>query len=144
MFIGEYKYLLDEKKRLSIPSKFRGELGKKAIVTRGLDGCLFLYSQAEWKKLAEKLGKLPLGQADARGFQRIMLSGAMEVSIDRLGRILLPEYLKKYANLKKKVVIVGLYNHIELWDETKWGEYQKKSDKEVGDMAERLSQLEGI
>jgi MraZ protein len=144
MFIGEYRYLIDEKKRVSIPPKFRKELGKKAIITRGLDGCLFLYSQSEWKKLAEKLGKLPLGQADARGFQRIMLSGAMETSIDNLGRILIPDYLKDYAKLKKRVVVVGLYNHIELWDEARWNQYQKKSEKEVGDMAERLSQLGGI
>lgn len=141
MFIGKYQYSLDEKKRLSIPSKFRSELGKKVIVTRGLDGCLFLYSQKEWKKLAEKIGKLPLGQADARGFQRIMLSGAMEVNIDSLGRILIPDYLKKYASLKKKAVIVGLYNHIELWDEKRWKEYQKKSEKEIGNMAERVGQL---
>jgi len=141
MFIGEYQYSIDDKKRLSIPSKFRRELGQKAIVTRGLDGCLFLYSQIEWKKLAGKLGKLPLGQADARGFQRIMLSGAMETSIDGLGRILIPDYLKKYANLQKKVIIVGLYNHIELWNDKRWKEYQKKSEKEVGNMAERLSQL---
>lgn len=144
MFIGEYQYLIDEKKRVSIPPKFRKEIGKKAVITRGLDGCLFLYSLSEWKKLAEKLGKLPLGQADARGFQRIMLSGAMEVSIDNLGRILIPDYLKDYARLKKKVVVVGLYNHIELWDETRWKQYQAKSEKEVGDMAERLSQLGGI
>lgn len=144
MFIGEYQYLIDEKKRVSIPPKFRKEIGKKAVITRGLDGCLFLYSLSEWKKLAEKLGKLPLGQADARGFQRIMLSGAMEVSIDNLGRILIPDYLKDYAKLKKKVVVVGLYNHIELWDEIKWKQYQAKSEKEVGDMAERLSQLGGI
>ena len=141
MFIGEYNYSIDEKKRLSIPSKFKGGLGKKAIVTRGLDGCLFLYSQKEWKKLAEKLGKLPLGQADARGFQRIMLSGAMETTIDSLGRILVPDYLKEYASLQKKVVIVGLYNHIELWNERRWKEYQEKSEKEVGNMAERLSEL---
>jgi len=141
MFIGEYSHSIDEKKRLSIPSKFRTEIGKKAVVTKGLDGCLFLYSQKEWKKLAEKLGKLPLGQADARGFQRMMLSGAMEMSIDNLGRVLIPDYLKKYAGLKKKVIIVGLYNHIELWDEEKWQEYQESSEKEVGNMAERLSGL---
>jgi len=141
MFIGEYQYSIDDKKRLSIPSKFRRNIGQKAIVTRGLDGCLFLYSQKEWKKLAKKLGKLPLGQADARGFQRIMLSGAMEVSIDSLGRILIPDYLKKYANLQKKVVIVGLYSHIEFWNEKRWKKYQTKSEKEVGNMAERLSQL---
>jgi len=141
MLIGEYRYSIDDKKRVSIPARWQTELGKKAIVTRGLDGCLFLYSQKEWKKLVDKISKLPLGQRDSRGFQRMMLSGAMEVSIDSLGRILIPDYLKKYADLKKKVVIVGLYNHIEIWDETRWEEYQSRSEKEVGDMAERLSQL---
>lgn len=141
MLIGEYRYLIDDKKRVSIPAKWQGELGKKVIITRGLDGCLFLYSQKEWKKLVEKISKLPLGQRDSRGFQRIMLSGAMEASIDTLGRVLVPDYLKKYADLKKKVVIVGLYNHAEVWDEEKWEEYQSKSEKEVGDMAERLSEL---
>lgn len=141
MFIGEYQYLIDDKKRFSIPSKFRTELGRKAIITRGLDGCLFLYPTKEWKKLVEKLRKLPLGQRDSRGFQRMMLSGAMEVSIDNLGRVLVPDYLKEYATLEKKVVIAGLANHIELWDEKKWREYQQKSEKEIGDMAERLGQL---
>lgn len=141
MFLGEYQYLLDEKKRLAIPSKFRKALKEKAIITRGLDGCLFLYPKKEWQKLAEKLGKLPLGQADARGFQRMMLSGAMEVEIDNLGRILIPDYLKEYADLKKRVIIIGLYNHLELWAEEKWQEYQKESEKEIGNMAERLSQL---
>lgn len=141
MFIGEYQYSLDDKKRLMIPPKYRKELEKKAIITRGLDGCLFLYSQKEWKELANKLGKLPMGQADARGFQRIMLSGAMEVSIDALGRILVPDYLKKYARLGKKIVMLGLYNHIELWDVKRWKEYQKSSEKDIGNMAERLSEL---
>lgn len=141
MFIGEYSYSLDEKKRLLIPSKFRRELGKSIIITRGLDGCLFLYPPKEWQKLLEKLKKLPLGQADARGFKRIMLAGAMEVIVDNLGRILIPDYLKKYASLSKKVVIVGLSTLLEIWDEKKWKEYQKKSEKEVGNMAERLSQL---
>lgn len=141
MLIGEYRYSIDDKKRVSVPARWQVELGKKVIVTRGLDGCLFLYSQKEWKKLVDKISKLPLGQRDSRGFQRMMLSGAMEVSIDSLGRILIPDYLKRYADLKKKVVIVGLYNHIEIWDETRWEEYQSRSEKEVGDMAERLSQL---
>jgi len=141
MLIGEYRYSIDDKKRVSVPARWQVELGKKVIVTRGLDGCLFLFSQKEWKKLVDKISKLPLGQRDSRGFQRMMLSGAMEVSIDSLGRILIPDYLKKYADLKKKVVIVGLYNHIEIWDETRWEEYQSRSEKEVGDMAERLSEL---
>lgn len=141
MFIGEYIYSIDEKKRLAIPAKFRQLLGKKAVITRGLDNCLFLYSIKEWQILAEKLSKLPLAQADARGFVRVMLTGAMDVSFDNLGRILIPDYLKQYAFFKKKVVIAGVYNRIEIWDEKKWQEYKEKTEKEVGDMAERLKEL---
>ncbi|MDZ4232130.1 MAG: division/cell wall cluster transcriptional repressor MraZ, partial [Candidatus Pacearchaeota archaeon] len=110
MFIGEYTYSIDDKKRLSLPPKFRKLLGKTAVVTRGLDQCLFLYPAKEWEKMAERLSKLPVTQADARGFARLMLAGAMEVSIDALGRILLPEYLKGYASLSKKIVVTGMYN----------------------------------
>ncbi len=141
MFIGEYNYSLDDKKRVSIPAKFRELLGKKAVITRGLDQCLFLYPMKEWQVLAEKLSKLPLAQADARGFARLMLTGAMDVAIDNLGRILVPDYLKGYAFLKKKVVVAGVYNRVEVWDEEKWQEYKDKTEKEVGDMAERLKEL---
>ncbi len=141
MFIGEYSHTIDNKKRLSIPSKFRKELGKFSIITRGLDTCLFLYPSSEWKRVAEKLGKLPQGKADARGFVRLMLAGAMEAQLDNLGRVLVPDYLKKYAKLKKKVIIVGLYNHIEIWSEDNWKVYKQKTEKEIGDMAERLSDL---
>jgi len=141
MFLGEYTYTIDDKKRLAIPAKFRQQLGKKAVITRGLDNCLFLYPMKDWKELAEKLAKLPLSQADARGFVRIMLAGAMEVNLDRLGRILIPDYLKKYASLQKKVVIAGLYNRIEIWDEKKWNLYKQKTEKEAGDIAERLKEL---
>ena len=141
MFIGEYSYSLDDKKRLSIPVRFREALGKKAVVTRGLDQCLFLFSLKEWEVLAEKLSRLPLAQADARGFARLMLTGAMEVNLDNLGRILIPDYLKTYALLKKKVVIAGVYNRVEIWDEKKWKEYKQKTEKEVGDIAERLKEL---
>jgi len=141
MFIGEYSYSIDEKKRLSIPPKFRALLGKKAVITRGLDQCLFLYPAKEWGNLAQKLSKLPLAQADARGFARLMLTGAMEAILDNLGRILVPDYLKDYAFLKKKVVIAGVYNRIEIWDEKKWKEYKVKTEKEVGDIAERLKEL---
>ena len=129
MFIGEYTYNLDEKRRLSIPPKFRKLLGKKAVITRGLDNCLFLFPLKEWEKLAKKLSQLPLSQADARGFARIMLAGASDVTIDNLGRILVPDYLKEYAGLNKKVVIAGLYNRIEIWDENKWKEYKSKTEK---------------
>ncbi len=141
MFLGEYTYKIDDKKRLAIPTKFRQLLGKKAVITRGLDNCLFLYPQKDWKELAEKLAKLPLSQADARGFVRIMLAGAMEVKMDSLGRILIPDYLKKYAGLQKKVVVAGLYNRIEIWDEAKWQIYKQKTEKEAGDIAERLKEL---
>ena len=102
MFIGEYSYSIDEKKRLAIPPKFRQLLGQKMVITRGLDQCLFLYPVKEWGTLAEKLSKLPLAQADARGFARLMLTGAMEAGLDNLGRILVPDFLKDYAFLKKK------------------------------------------
>ena len=141
MFIGEYTYSIDEKKRLAIPAKFRGLLGKKAVITRGLDNCLFLYPMKEWEKLAGKLSKLPLSQADARGFARLMLIGAMDVNIDNLGRILVPDYLKKYGGLNKKVVIAGVFDRIEIWDSKKWDEYKAKTEAGMGDIAERLGEL---
>jgi len=141
MFLGEYTYSIDEKKRLAIPAKFRQALGKKAVITRGLDNCLFMYSWKEWEQLAEKLSNLPLAQADARGFARLMLAGAMEVDLDKLGRILVPDYLKGYAFLKKKTVVAGVYNRIEIWDEQKWEQYKMRAEKEIGDMTERLKEL---
>lgn len=141
MFLGEYLYSIDEKKRLAIPPKFRQLLGKKAVITRGLDHCLFLYPFKEWQTLAEKLSKLPLAQADARGFVRLMLAGAMEADLDKLGRIVIPDYLKEYASFQKKIVIAGVYNRMEVWDETRWQEYKTRIEKEVGDMAERLREL---
>ncbi len=140
-FIGEYSHSIDEKKRLAVPVKFRSSLGRKAVVTRGLDNCLFLFTLKEWTKLAEKISKLPLTQADARGFARVMLAGAMEVNIDRLGRILLPDYLKKYAGLKKKVTVAGLYSRIEIWDNQRWDNYKLKTEKEAGNIAEILKEL---
>lgn len=141
MFIGEYAYSIDEKKRLSLPAKFRPALGKRVVLTRGLDQCLFVYSMKEWDKLAKKLSLLPLSQAHARGFARLMLAGAMDVALDNLGRILIPDYLKKYACLKKKVIIAGLYNRVEIWDEAKWEDYKRKTETAVGDIAERLKEL---
>ena len=141
MFIGEYTYSIDEKKRLAVPPKFRQQLKKGGVITRGLDNCLFLYSYDEWEKLARKLSEMPLSRADARGFSRIILSGAMEVEFDNLGRILVPDYLKDYARLKKKVVVAGLYSRIEIWDEDEWKAYKEKTEKEAGNIAERLNEL---
>jgi len=141
MLIGEYTYKIDTKRRLAIPAKFRKLLGKRAVITRGLDNCLFLFPFKEWEKLAKKLALLPLSQKDARGFSRIMLAGATDVTIDSLGRILVPDYLKKYASLKKTAVITGLSNRIEIWDESVWESYKKNTEKEAGNIAERLGSL---
>jgi len=141
MFIGEYSHTIDSKKRMAIPSRFRKELGKKAVITRGIDNCLVVYPMKEWENLAKKLGSLPATQIDARKFSRIMLSGAMDVNLDNLGRILIPDYLKNYASLKKNVVVCGLFNRLEIWDEDKWQEYKKKTEMSVGDIAEGLKEL---
>jgi len=141
MLIGEYKHTIDAKKRLAIPAKFRKELGKGAVLTRGLDNCLALYPQKEWKTMADKLSKLPQGQTDARGFNRIILAGAADVEFDSLGRILVPDYLKEYAGLGKNIVIAGVYNRLEIWDELRWQEYKNNVEKDVGDIAKRLGDL---
>ena len=141
MLIGEYRYTLDTKKRLAIPAKFRRELGEKVVITRGLDNCLVLYPTKEWKTLSEKLSKLPSSRLDARGFTRIMLGGAVDVNLDKSGRILIPDYLKKYALLKKNVILLGLSNRIEIWDETRWQKYRERTEKEIGGIAEGLEQL---
>lgn len=141
MLIGEFIHNIDAKKRLAIPAKFRRELGEKAVLTRGLDNCLFLFPLKEWQIFAEKLSKLPIGQQNSRSFIRIMLAGATDVELDGLGRILIPDYLKNYAGLKKKVVIAGLFTRCEIWDEENWREYQKNAEKSSGDIAEKLSEL---
>ena len=141
MFIGEYKHNLDNKGRLAIPSKFRVSLKKGAVVTKGLDNCLFLYSKEEWKKEAKKFSNLPVSQSKARAIARHTLAGAMEVSFDNQGRINLPSYLIKFANLKKKAVVAGLYDRLEIWDENIWEKYKEETDKESGEIAETLGEL---
>ncbi len=141
MFIGEYHHTVDEKGRLAIPMKFRKDLRGGAVVTRGLDNCLFVYSMAEWKKLAEKISSLPFSQANSRAFSRLMLAGAMDVEIDKQGRVVLPEYLRRYANVTKDVVIAGLYGRIEVWDAASWEAYKAKTEKDSNDIAERMGEL---
>lgn len=141
MLIGEYRHTIDVKKRLAIPSKLRLQLGKKAVITRGLDGCLFIYPLEAWKNLVEKLSKLPVGQGKSRSFIRIMLSGASEVEQDRLGRVLVPDYLKIYAGLRKKVALIGVYDRVEIWDEAKWQTYKTRVEKDTDKLAEQLGEL---
>jgi MraZ protein len=141
MLIGEYKHTLDPKKRLSIPSKWRRDLGQTLIVTRGLDNCLFVYPQAEWKQITEKIGQLPLGQADTRSFNRFFLSGAVEIEVDSVGRILVPDFLKEFAGLDTKVVLAGIYNRVEIWGENKWEEYKRKIENQADALAEKLGEI---
>ncbi|OQX71263.1 cell division/cell wall cluster transcriptional repressor MraZ [Candidatus Parcubacteria bacterium 4484_255] len=141
MFIGEYHHLIDEKNRLAIPIKFRLDLSKGAVVTRGIDSCLFLYTKKEWEKLAVKLANMPISTSKTRAFARLMLAGAMDVNLDKQGRINLPDYLRRYASVGKKAVIAGLYNRLEIWDEKKWEEYKNKSESNSEDIAESLAEL---
>jgi len=141
MFIGEYAHSVDDKGRLAIPMKFRKDLKGGAVVTRGLDNCLFVYSMSEWKKLAEKLAALPFSQANTRAFSRLMLAGAMDVEVDKQGRVVLPEYLRTYAGLKKDVVVAGLYNRVEVWDVDAWGSYKTKTEKDSNAIAEQMGDL---
>ena len=141
MLIGEFSHILDSKKRLSLPAKFRRELGKKAVITRGLDACLFVYPIKEWERVAENLANLPTGQASTRNFVRIFLSGAAEVDFDALGRILIPDYLKEYAGLKEKVVIAGVYRRLEIWDGERWENYKTEIEKQTDMLAEKLGEI---
>jgi len=141
MFIGEYHYTIDNKGRLAIPVKFREILAQGCVVTRGIDACLFLYPRKEWESLALKLAQLPISQNKTRAFTRLMLAGAMDVETDKLGRITLPDYLRNYAGLSKRVVVAGLYNRLEIWDEKRWEEYKKQSERESPDIAEALGGL---
>lgn len=141
MFIGEYKHNIDPKGRMAIPAKFRGKLKKGAVVTRGLDNCLFLYTREAWEKIAEKLANLPISQSKARAFSRLMLAGAMDLDIDSQGRINLPDYLQKYAGLDKKVVVAGLYDRMEIWNEEVWDKYKTGAENESAEIAETLGEL---
>lgn len=144
MLIGEYTHTLDPKKRMSLPSKFRKELGKTVVVTRGLDNCLWVYSKTEWKQVAERLAALPIGQADTRGFARFMFSGATEVEVDSVGRLLIPDFLKSFAGLKSKVVLAGAQSRLEIWDEKQWQNYKARIEKQADAMAEKLGEIGAV
>lgn len=141
MFIGEYNHNLDAKGRLAIPAKFRSLLKNGAVVTRGLDNSLFLYPKKQWEIEAKKIASMPISQANARAFSRHMLAGAMDVEFDSQGRITLPEYLRKFAGLKKDTVIAGLYDKLEIWDKEAWELYKSKTEKDSNMIAETLGEL---
>lgn len=139
MFTGEYNHTVDEKGRLIIPSKFREELGNEFVVTKGLDGCLFVYENDEWKKFEEKLKALPLTNKDARAFARFMLAGAAMVEVDKQGRILLPVNLRIFAELDKDVVLLGVGGRIEIWNRDKWSEASDITN--IDDIAGKMENL---
>lgn len=142
MFIGEYHHNLDEKGRVAVPAKFRDDLNKGLVITRGLaDNCLFLYTMEEWTKLAEKLSQLPFANAKARAFSRLMLAGAMDCQLDKQGRVILPDYLRRYAKIEKKVVLAGLFNRVEIWDEDAWNTYSAENENSSDDIEGALNNL---
>ena len=124
-----------------MPSKWRKELGKTLIVTRGLDNCLFVYPQKQWQQITQKVGQLPLGQADTRGFNRFFLSGAVEVEVDSVGRILVPDFLKEFGKLESSVVLAGIHNRIEIWDEKRWETYKRSIEAQADALAEKLGEI---
>lgn len=141
MLIGEYTHTIDPKKRVSLPSKFRKEVGKNVVITKGLDNCLFLYTIQEWEKIAEQINSLPFVQADNRYFSRFILSGATETEVDSAGRILIPDFLYEFAGLQNKVVITGVHSRIEIWDEEKWQQHRKEIEKNADHLAEKLGNM---
>lgn len=141
MLIGQYRHTLDEKKRLTIPSKLQQEMGEKVVITRGLDKCLFIYPMPIWERIVEKLGELPVGKTETRQFLRVLLSGATEAETDSASRVLLPDSLKDYAGLDKKTVIVGVYNRLEVWNEDAWEQYTVEAEKNQDQIAEKLGEV---
>lgn len=141
MLIGEYRHTIDAKKRLAVPAAFRRELGRKVVITRGLDNCLFVYPGKSWQKLSEKLSQLSIGQADTRGFNRFMFAGAVEAEVDALGRVLIPDFLKSFAGLSAKVVVAGINERVEIWDEKRWEEHTGQIEKKADLLAEKLGEI---
>lgn len=141
VFIGEYQHSFDEKGRVSVPAKFRVSLKGGAVVTRGLDKCLFLYTKTEWVMLFERISALPIGKANSRAFSRLMLAGAMDASPDAQGRISVPEYLRQYAGIKKNAVIAGVGNRLEIWDKAEWEAYKLETERGSSEIAEQLGEL---
>ena len=141
MFMGEYQHSLDEKGRLIMPAKFREALGEVFVVTRGLDNCLFVYPNEEWRILEEKLKSLPMTSKDARAFVRFFFSGATECEMDKTGRISIPQNLREHAQLEKEVVVIGVSNRIEFWSKDNWNNYMSSTAESYEDIAETMENL---
>mgnify|MGYP002347327766 FL=1 len=141
MLLGEYRHTLDDKNRVSLPAKFRKELGKKIIITRGLDRCLSVYSMAEFKNFSEDLTQQTrFNQSNSRAYDRFIASGAIETDVDSAGRILIPDFLKQYGNLGNKIIVAGVRNRLELWNEDMWNSYIQQVEGDIALLAEQLDQ----
>ena len=141
MFLGEYQHCLDNKGRITVPARFREELGETFIVTKGLDNCLFVYSLSEWKTVEDNLKTLPFTRGDVRAFVRFFFSGACECETDKQGRILLPLSLREYAHIDKDVVIIGVGTRVEVWAQEYWEEYSKQAGASYEEISEKLVEL---
>ena len=139
MFMGEYSHTIDTKGRLIVPSKFREQLGNEFVVTKGLDGCLFVYPNEEWKNIEEKFRNIPLTTKDARKFSRFLFAGAASCEVDNHGRILLPQVLREFADLSKDVVLVGVLSRIEIWSKERWQDTNSYED--MDEVAEHMAEL---
>ena len=141
MLIGEYEHSMDTKGRLIMPAKLKEDIGEKFVVTKGLDGCLFVYSQSEWKNFEEKLRTFPLANKDSRALMRFFLAGAMECEIDKQGRFLITSNLREFAELEKEVVIIGVLTKIEIWSKDKWQKYSADENQTADEIAEKMESL---
>lgn len=144
MLIGEYIHTLDDKKRLSLPVKFRKEMGKKIVLTSGLDNCLFIFTMSQWKNISAKLSEANMLRADNRSFNRYMFGSATEIEVDTLGRMLVPDFLVTRANLKNKVAVIGVQDRVEIWNEEAWKAYKNVVEKEADSLAEKLGSAGAI
>ncbi len=141
MFIGEYNHTIDDKGRVSIPAKFRQELGGSFVMSKGLDKCLFIFPNEEWTKLEEKITSLPLTDKNARSFSRFLLGGACELEPDKQGRAMIPQNLRQYASINKDVVIIGLSSRIEMWDVDEWNKYANEEYTDIDSIASSMEDL---
>lgn len=141
MLLGEYEHSIDTKGRIAMPAKLREGLGGKFIITKGLDGCLFVYAIDEWQRVEQKLASLPMSRKTARDFTRFLFGGACEGECDKQGRVLLPASLRRYAGLERDAVIVGVGSRAEIWDAAKWQQYNEESAEDVNELAEQLADL---
>jgi MraZ protein len=141
MFIGEYTHTMDNKRRVSLPQTFREELNETVVLTRGLDSCIFLFPEDSWQDIADELASLSFGDADSRGLNRFLLSGAREVKIDASGRILVPDFLSDFAELEKEVVFTGVHSRIELWGSDQWKDYTKEVESNADLLAQTLGDV---